>query len=89
MDEGVPAGALQALIEQSRLVAEARVFDVYRGEQLPAGKKSIAFAIRYQAPDRTLTSEDANREQARILQRLGARARRGAARVGGPACAPA
>ena len=70
MDEGVPAGALQALIEQSRLVAEARVFDVYRGEQLPAGKKSIAFAIRYQAPDRTLTSEDANREQARILQRL-------------------
>ena len=70
VDEGVPAGALQALIEQSRLVAEARVFDVYRGEQLPAGKKSIAFAIRYQAPDRTLTSEDANREQARILQRL-------------------
>ena len=70
VDEGVPAGALQALIEQSRLVAEARVFDVYRGEQLPASKKSIAFAIRYQAPDRTLTSEDANREQARILQRL-------------------
>ena len=70
VDEGVPAGALQALIEQSRLVAGARVFDVYRGEQLPAGKKSIAFAIRYQAPDRTLTSEDANREQARILQRL-------------------
>ena len=70
VDEGVPAGALQVLIEQSRLVAEARVFDVYRGEQLPAGKKSIAFAIRYQAPDRTLTSEDANREQARILQRL-------------------
>ena len=70
VDEGVPAGALQALIEESRLVAAARVFDVYRGEQLPDGKKSIAFAIRYQALDRTLTTEDANREQARILQRL-------------------
>ena len=70
VDEGVPAGALQALIEESRLVAAARVFDVYRGEQLPEGRKSIAFAIRYQALDRTLTTEDANREQARILQRL-------------------
>jgi phenylalanyl-tRNA synthetase beta chain len=70
VDEGVAAGALEATIEASRLVAEARVFDVYRGDQLPAGKKSIAFAIRYQAPDRTLTTEDANREQARIVQRI-------------------
>jgi phenylalanyl-tRNA synthetase beta chain len=37
---------------------------------LPAGRKSIAFAIRYQAADRTLTTEDANREQSRILGRL-------------------
>ena len=68
--EDVAAGALQATIEGSPLVAEARVFDVYRGDQLPPGMKSVAFAIRYQAPDRTLTTEDANREQARILQRL-------------------
>ena len=70
VDEGVAAGVLQAMIEQSRLVAEARVFDVYRGEQLPKGKKSIAFAIRYQALDRTLTTDDANREQGRIVHRL-------------------
>ena len=70
VDEGVAAGALQAAIEASRLVASARVFDIYRGEQLGAGRKSLAFAIRYQAPDRTLTTEDANREQARILARL-------------------
>ncbi|MSQ41829.1 MAG: phenylalanine--tRNA ligase subunit beta [Dehalococcoidia bacterium] len=66
----VPAGALRALIERSPLVAAVAVFDVYRGEQLPADKKSVAFAIRYQATDRTLTSEDANREQARIVARL-------------------
>ena len=70
VDEGVAAGELQSRIEQSRLVVGARVFDVYRGEQLPAGKKSIAFAIRYQAHDRTLTTEDANREQGRLVNRL-------------------
>ena len=70
VDEGVAAGELRSRIEQSRLVAGARVFDVYRGEQLPAGKKSIAFAIRYQALDRTLTTDDANREQGRIVNRL-------------------
>ena len=46
------------------------VFDVYRGDQIDAGKKSIAFAIRYRAPDRTLTTEDANQEQDRIIRRL-------------------
>lgn len=70
VDEAVEAGALQRAIESSRLVASARVFDVYRGEQLAAGKKSVAFAVRYQAADRTLTTEDANKEQSRILGRL-------------------
>ncbi|MDA1062273.1 MAG: hypothetical protein O2895_05135, partial [Chloroflexi bacterium] len=68
--EGVAAGALQATIEGSPLVAAARVFDVYRGDQLEPGMKSVAFAIHYQAPDRTLTTDDAAREQARILKRL-------------------
>ena len=68
--EDVAAGVLRATIEGSPLVAEARVFDVYRGDQLPPGMKSVAFAIRYQVPDRTLTTDDANRAQARILQRL-------------------
>ena len=68
--EDVAAGALQRAIEDSPLVAEAIPFDVYRGGRLPPGKKSVAFAIRYRAGDRTLTTEDANREQARILRRL-------------------
>ena len=68
--EDVAAGALRTTIEGSPLVAAARVFDVYRGDQLPPAMKSVAFAIRYQAPDRTLTTDDANREQARILKRL-------------------
>ncbi|MEE8336615.1 MAG: phenylalanine--tRNA ligase subunit beta, partial [Dehalococcoidia bacterium] len=70
VDSAVEAGALQAVVEGSPLVAEARVFDVYRGEQLPEGKKSVAHSIRYQAADRTLTTDDANAEQAKLLERL-------------------
>ena len=70
VDDGVTAGALQAIIEQSSLVVSASVFDVFKGGRLPAGKKSVALSIRYQAADRTLISDDANKEQARILKRL-------------------
>jgi phenylalanyl-tRNA synthetase beta chain len=70
VDAEVAASRIQAILEGSPLVASARVFDVFKGERLGAGKKSIAFSIRYQAPDRTLTGEDANREQAKLLKRL-------------------
>ena len=70
VDDAVSAGAIQAILEGSPLVSSARVFDVFRGERLGAGKKSVAFSIRYQVPNRTLTSEDANREQAKLVKRL-------------------
>ena len=70
IDDEVPAGAVRAAFEGSPLVASTSPFDVYRGEQLPEGKKSVAIAVRYQAPNRTLTQEDADREQAKILKRL-------------------
>jgi phenylalanyl-tRNA synthetase beta chain len=70
VDDAVPAGRVQAILEASNLVVSARVFDVFKGEQLGAGKKSLAFSIRYQASDRTLTTEDANKEQARLVRRL-------------------
>ena len=66
----VPAEALRAAIARSPLVAEARIFDVYTGEQVPEGTRSLAFSIRYQAPDRTLTGEDARVEQERIVSLL-------------------
>jgi len=70
VDDAVSAAAIQAVLEGSPLVTSARVFDVFRGERLGAGKKSIAFSIRYQVPNRTLTSEDANKEQAKLVKRL-------------------
>jgi phenylalanyl-tRNA synthetase beta chain len=48
----------------------ADVFDDYRGEGLPHGKKSLAIALRYQAQDRTLTDDDVSRIQSGLLKRL-------------------
>ncbi len=72
VDEGVEAGAL---VDAAREAAgpelrEARVFDVYRGEQLGAGKKSVALAVAFQSPERTLSDEDAARLRERIVTML-------------------
>ncbi|HEX3815290.1 MAG TPA: phenylalanine--tRNA ligase subunit beta [Mycobacteriales bacterium] len=42
------------------LLEEVRLFDVYTGEQVGAGRKSLAYALRFRAPNRTLTAEEAN-----------------------------
>ena len=57
----VPAARVQQLIERVRLVERAELFDVYSGENLPEGTRSLAFRIRFRAADRTLTAEDVNR----------------------------
>jgi phenylalanyl-tRNA synthetase beta chain len=81
VDDAVSAADLAAAIRDAggALLAEARLFDVYRGGQLPAGKKSVAFSLAFQAVDRTLTDAEVQAEKARILeavsQRLGARLR--------------
>jgi phenylalanyl-tRNA synthetase beta chain len=49
---------------------EMRPFDVYRGEQVGPGRKSIAFRVVYQSPERTLTDEDAAALRARIVKAL-------------------
>jgi len=51
-------------------LVDAVLFDVYRGEQIGAGKKSLAYRLTFQAPDRTLTSEEANEQRDRIVRRL-------------------
>ncbi|HSC50283.1 MAG TPA: hypothetical protein VLD16_08480, partial [Gaiellaceae bacterium] len=52
---------------------EMRPFDVYRGEQVGQGRKSIAFAVGFQSSERTLTDEDAAALRARIVEALGER----------------
>jgi phenylalanyl-tRNA synthetase beta chain len=49
---------------------EMRPFDVYHGEQVGEGRKSIAFAVSFQSPERTLTDEDAAALRERIVEAL-------------------
>jgi phenylalanyl-tRNA synthetase beta chain len=53
------ADVLDALREGAGdLLESARLFDVYAGEQIGAGKKSVAYSLRFRAPDRTLTEKE-------------------------------
>ena len=60
--EGVPAARVaQALYSHGRpWLVEARLFDVYTGDHMPPGKRSLAFRLSYRDPERTLTDELVN-----------------------------
>jgi phenylalanyl-tRNA synthetase beta chain len=66
----VLAKRVQDIIEGCPLVARVTPFDVYSGGQVPVGKKSLAYRILYQSPSRTLTDEEVNQAQGKILDRL-------------------
>ena len=72
VDEDVPAAEVAATIEEAGapLLRHARVFDVYRGEQIQEGRKSVALALEFRAADRTLTDEDAAAARERIVEAL-------------------
>jgi phenylalanyl-tRNA synthetase beta chain len=68
-DETPAADVARAIGEAGgSLLAGLRLFDVYRGPQVPAGRKSLAFSLAFQAPDRTLTDAEIEKEKARILR---------------------
>jgi len=70
VDRDVQAADLLAALRQSKLVGSVQIFDEYAGDRLPAGKKSLAFAVQYQSSEKTLTDEEVAREQRRLLERL-------------------
>jgi phenylalanyl-tRNA synthetase beta chain len=75
VDEGVAAGDLVAAAREAAgpELHELRVFDVYRGEQVGEGRKSIALAAAFRSPERTLSDEDAAAIRARIVAALAER----------------
>lgn len=64
--EDVPAGTLARTLREGagELCESVRLFDVYTGEQIGAGRKSLAFALRFRAPDRTLTEAETGKARA-------------------------
>jgi phenylalanyl-tRNA synthetase beta chain len=72
LPDDVPAATVLAGIREAggELLADVRVFDLYRGEQVGAGRKSLALALAFRAPDRTLTDEDVAPLRDRIVEAL-------------------
>ena len=72
VDQPVPAGQVATLIRQTggKLLVDLQLFDIYQGAPIPEGKKSLAYALTFQAPDRTLTDEDVRKQRFKIVSRL-------------------
>ncbi|MEV7420362.1 phenylalanine--tRNA ligase subunit beta [Streptomyces sp. NPDC089919] len=60
VDASVPAATVEAALRKGagELLESLRLFDVFTGEQVGEGKKSLAYALRFRAADRTLTAEE-------------------------------
>jgi phenylalanyl-tRNA synthetase beta chain len=70
VDNSLAASRVQEVLESFPLVDQVTLFDVYVGEQVPPGKKSLALSVRFQSPERTLTDEEVNQAQQQIIDRL-------------------
>lgn len=72
VDVAVPAADVEGALRQAggRLLKDVILFDVYQGDQLPHGKKSLAYHLVFQAPDKTLNDKEVSRQRQRILKQL-------------------
>lgn len=71
-EESLPVGTLEETIEQAagKLLEEVRLFDVYQGNQIAAGMKSVSFSLRLRSSEGTLTDEQADAAMKRVLKAL-------------------
>jgi phenylalanyl-tRNA synthetase beta chain len=75
VDVGVAAGEIEATLRMAggELLESLRLFDVYEGKQVPAGKRSLAYSLTFRAADRTLTDDKVNALLDHILATLAKR----------------
>jgi phenylalanyl-tRNA synthetase beta chain len=70
VDANITHEKVKKIIQSFPLVEEVEIFDVYSGEQVPMGKKSLAYRIRYRSLDHTLTDIEVGGVQEQVLKRL-------------------
>ncbi|MFP3916848.1 phenylalanine--tRNA ligase subunit beta [Lysinibacillus telephonicus] len=72
LDRSKPAGEIVEIIRKAgtKLLKEVKVFDVYEGDKMTAGKKSVAFSLTYFDPERTLTDEEVVNAHEKVLKAL-------------------
>jgi phenylalanyl-tRNA synthetase beta chain len=72
VDEAVEQARVWDAIREAAgpLLVNTRLFDVYRGAPVPAGRKSLAYALTYQAADRTLSDEEVSAAHGQVENTL-------------------
>ncbi len=72
VDERRPAAEIEAIIWSAggNLLREVQLFDVYRGESIDTGKKSLAYALTFQSGTETLNDKKVNKLQKKIISKL-------------------
>ncbi|WP_249870924.1 phenylalanine--tRNA ligase subunit beta [Oceanobacillus saliphilus] len=70
LDENIHAGDVKDLIEEigAPLVNQVGIFDVYQGANLEEGKKSVAYSLLYQHPDKTLKDDEVEESYQKIIE---------------------
>lgn len=68
----VEAGTIEAVIRNAggKLLKDVRVFDLYEGDKMEEGKKSVAFSLTYFDPEKTLTDEEVTNAHEKVLSAL-------------------
>ena len=72
IDEDIMVGDIEEVIKNHgrELIEEIELFDIYRGDQIQEGKKSVAFSIVYRSYERTLRDDEVNSIQGLIIEDL-------------------
>jgi len=72
IDDSVPVSDIEDIIRMSagKLLTDIKLFDIYKGKQIPDGKKSVAYSVVFRASDRTLTDEEINKIFSKIVKNL-------------------
>ena len=73
-DESLPVGKIQEAIKSAagKILEEVKLFDVYQGKQIEAGKKSVSYSVKLRSKESTLTDEQADSTMKRVLKALSA-----------------
>ncbi|WP_449537195.1 phenylalanine--tRNA ligase subunit beta [Ferdinandcohnia sp. Marseille-Q9671] len=69
VDKSVAAGDMKQVIIEAggKLLRDVTIFDLYEGERMEEGKKSVAYSIKYFDPERTLTEEEVTKAHEKVL----------------------
>ncbi len=71
-DEDMPVASIEKIIRQAggKMLESVELFDVYQGAQIEAGKKSVAYSLKFRVTDRTLSDEDIDPVLTKIFAKL-------------------